>query len=83
MSKFWFLFLIFTHDGLMTTRYELKIDSGSTVVVTPRPVGSELSVALPQLDRGQHTLVLSACNATECAAAPLTFIVDTTEPHVE
>lgn len=73
--------LAFTHNGQNTTRYELKIDNAAPVVVASTPLmgtPGDLTVPLPTLAPGTRTLILSACNATACAASqPLVLQIPT------
>lgn len=73
------LYLSFIHDGLNTTRYELRVDQNPPMIVAPSTYNGELRIPLPILS-GTYNLTLSACNETECASA--TIQVEDTAPHV-
>jgi hypothetical protein len=66
--------LAFTHDGINTDRYELKLDAGVSQVVTATPlptVPGDFTIPLPAMTPGVHSLIVSACNFSGCASAPV------------
>ena len=65
-----------THDGLNVTRFEIVIDDGTpTNVGLPTPVRAQYSAPLPTTTAGSHSLVVRACNETQCTASiPITFV---------
>lgn len=63
----------FSHDGVDTDRYELRVDGGAWATVETQEDGDIFTVAMPALTPGEHTLALRACGAAGCSAssAPL------------
>jgi hypothetical protein len=58
------LAVTFNHDGNNTTEYRVTVD-GQIVATAPASVlkNGEASIAIPAIERGQHTVAVVAANA--------------------
>jgi hypothetical protein len=70
------------HDGVNVTRFEIVVDGGApTNVGVPTPAGITYQAALPSTvvgpaaQKGQHAVIVRACNVTGCTASAVLIVV--------
>jgi hypothetical protein len=75
--------IAFDHDGLNTTGYKLKVDTGEPTIVATTPLAGSpgsLTIAFPALTPGVHELTVSAFNADGEAASDIFTVRVTVVP---